>query len=411
MKTLYLDCSMGAAGDMLMAALLELYPDRDKFLLTINEALSGKAHVVALSDTKCGISGTHISVLIDGQEEGEEHHHHDHVHHYHHHEHDHHHHGQHHHTGIKEIYELIDGFALPAKVKQDAKDVYQIIAEAEAQVHGRDMEHVHFHEVGSIDALADVLGVCMLMNELAPEKVYASPVHVGSGTVKCAHGILPVPAPATELILRGIPIYSGNIKSELCTPTGAALLKYYVNQFCPMPVMRVSKSGNGTGKKDFEAANIVRALLGETDEGSEVILELKCNLDDMEPEALAFALDRLFKLGALDVYFTNIGMKKCRPAVMLTCMCREADRENIIKGIFKHTTTLGIREYVCNRYTLKHEIYREDTPYGSVRIKKSCGWGVYREKYEYEDMASIAGENGLSLAETKAIIDENRKNF
>lgn len=401
MKTLYLDCSMGAAGDMLMAALLELHPDRNAFLNIINEVLAGKAVVSASPDKKCGISGTHVSVLIDGQEEGEKHEH-SHQHHEHHH---------HHHTGIKEIYGLIDGFSLPEKVKQDAKNVYRILAEAESRVHSQDMEHIHFHEVGSMDALADVLGVCILMNELAPERVYASPVHVGSGTVRCAHGILPVPAPAAELILRGIPIYSENIKGELCTPTGAALLKYYVDQFCPMPVMRVSKSGNGTGRKDFEAANIVRAMLGETDEGREKILELKCNLDDMIPEALGFAMDRLFALGALDVYFTNIGMKKCRPAVMLTCMCREDHREAIIKGIFKHTTTLGIREYVCNRYTIEHEILRQETPYGSVRIKKASGRGVCREKYEYEDMARIAGENGLSLAETEAIINENRQNI
>lgn len=383
MKTLYIDCAMGCAGDMLTAALLELHPDRDGFIARMNDALGGKAVLSAKPDRKCGVMGTHVTVLINGDEEGEPERHH------------------HHHTSVAEITEFIDTVPLADEVKDNAKAVYTHIAEAESRVHGHPIENIHFHEVGSLDALADVLSVCELMHELAPDKVLASPVNVGSGFVKCAHGVLPVPAPATELILRGVPIYSGQIKSELCTPTGAALLKHFAEAFVPMPVLRVERVGYGTGKKDFEAANVVRVLLGETDEQKERIIELVCNLDDMTPEELGFAMDELFRLGALDVYFTSIGMKKSRPGVMLTCMCRSDKRDEMLRCIFKHTTTLGVREYVCNRYNLTRSIDTVQTEYGAVRIKKAEGYGVKRSKPEYDDLAKLARENDTTIAEIR----------
>lgn len=383
MKTLYIDCAMGCAGDMLTAALLELHPDRDGFIARMNDALGGKAVLSAKPDRKCGVMGTHVTVLINGDEEGEPERHH------------------HHHTSVAEITEFIDTVPLADEVKDNAKAVYTHIAEAESRVHGHPIENIHFHEVGSLDALADVLSVCELMHELAPDKVLASPVNVGSGFVKCAHGVLPVPAPATELILRGVPIYSGQIKSELCTPTGAALLKHFAEAFVPMPVLRVERAGCGTGKKNFETANVVRVLLGETDEQKERIIELVCNLDDMTPEELGFTMEELFRLGALDVYFTNIGMKKSRPGVMLTCMCRSDKRDEMLRCIFKHTTTLGVREYVCNRYNLTRSIDTVQTEYGAVRIKKAEGYGVKRSKAEYDDLAKLARENDTTIAEIR----------
>ncbi len=383
MKTLYIDCAMGCAGDMLTAALLELHPDRDGFIARMNDALGGKAVLSAKPDRKCGVMGTHVTVLINGDEEGEPERHH------------------HHHTSVAEITEFIDTVPLADEVKDNAKAVYTHIAEAESRVHGHPIENIHFHEVGSLDALADVLSVCELMHELAPDKVLASPVNVGSGFVKCAHGVLPVPAPATELILRGVPIYSGQIKSELCTPTGAALLKHFAEAFVPMPVLRVERVGCGTGKKNFETANVVRVLLGETDEQKERIIELACNLDDMTPEELGFTMEELFRLGALDVYFTNIGMKKSRPGVMLTCMCRSDKRDEMLRCIFKHTTTLGVREYVCNRYNLTRSIDTVQTEYGAVRIKKAEGYGVKRSKAEYDDLAKLARENDTTIAEIR----------
>ena len=248
-----------------------------------------------------------------------------------------------------------------------------------------------------MDAIADVTAVCYLMDKLKADKVVASPVHVGSGTVKCAHGLLPVPAPATANILTGIPIYGGAIKGELCTPTGAALLKHFVEKFGDMPAMAVSKIGYGMGKKDFEAPNCVRAMLGESEDQAERILELSCNLDDMTGEAIGFAMEVLLEAGALDVFTTAIGMKKSRPGIMLTILCPGEDKEKLLPLIFKHTTTLGIREKVCNRYTLTRRTDIVQTPYGPVRKKIATGYGVERSKYEYEDLAKLARENGLPL--------------
>lgn len=384
MRTLYIDCSMGCAGDMLTAALLELHPDKDDFLRRMNAALGGKAVLSASPDSKCGLRGTHVTVLINGDEEGEATRHH------------------HEHTSISEILSFIDSVPLEVKVREDAKKVYSLIAEAESRVHGHPIENVHFHEVGSLDALADVLSVCTLMHELAPERILASEVNVGSGTVRCAHGVLPVPAPATELILRGVPIYSGKIKSELCTPTGAALLKYFVWKFGAMPTMQIENAGCGTGKKDFECANVVRAFIGETANDGEEIIELACNLDDMTPEELSFAMEELFTLGALDVYFTSIGMKKSRPGVKLTCMCRERQRKQILECIFKHTTTLGVREYVCKRYELGRSEKTVRTQDGEVRVKTSSGYGAVREKAEYEDLAALARKSGKTIAQIRS---------
>lgn len=384
MRTLYIDCSMGCAGDMLTAALLELHPDKDDFLRRMNAALGGKAVLTAAPDSKCGLRGTHVTVLINGDEEGEKTHHH------------------HEHTSITEIMAFIDLVPLDEAIRVNAKKVYSIIAEAESRVHGHPMENVHFHEVGSLDALADVLSVCALMHELAPERILASEVNVGSGTVRCAHGVLPVPAPATELILRGVPIYSGQIKSELCTPTGAALLKYFVRKFGAMPTMQIENAGCGTGKKDFECANVVRAFIGETTDEGDRIIELACNLDDMTPEELSFAMEELFTLGALDVYFTSIGMKKSRPGVKLTCMCRERQRKQMLECIFKHTTTLGVREYVCKRYELGRSEKTVRTQDGEVRVKTSSGYGAVREKAEYEDLAALARKSGKTIAQIRS---------
>lgn len=384
MRTLYIDCSMGCAGDMLTAALLELHPDKDDFLRRMNAALGGKAVLSASPDSKCGLRGTHVTVLINGDEEGEATRHH------------------HEHTSISEILSFIDSVPLEVKVREDAKKVYSLIAEAESRVHGHPIENVHFHEVGSLDALADVLSVCTLMHELAPERILASEVNVGSGTVRCAHGVLPVPAPATELILRGVPIYSGKIKSELCTPTGAALLKYFVWKFGAMPTMQIENAGCGTGKKDFECANVVRAFIGETANDGEEIIELACNLDDMTPEELSFAMEELFTLGALDVYFTSIGMKKSRPGVKLTCMCRERQRKQMLECIFKHTTTLGVREYVCKRYELGRSEKTVRTQDGEVRVKTSSGYGAVCEKAEYEDLAALARKSGKTIAQIRS---------
>lgn len=400
MKVIYLDCSMGAAGDMLMAALYELLDDKQTFLDTMRGLGLPGIEISADPAVKCGITGTHMKVLVRGSEELDALH--DHLHeHAHEHSHDHEH---HHHTGLHEIEHLLSHLDLPQTVRDDALAVYHRIAEAESKVHGRPVDQIHFHEVGTLDALADVVGVCLLMHLLAPEKVYASSVHVGCGQVKCAHGILPVPAPATTLLLSGVPIYGGAIQGELCTPTGAALLTHFVTKFGELPAMRLLKSGYGMGTKDFPAANCVRAMLGEMDAPTEEILELSCNLDDCTGEAIGFAMERLLDAGALDVYWTSVGMKKNRPGILLTCMCRPLDREKMVELLFRHTTTLGVRESAFRRYTLSRESKTIQTPDGDIRVKVSTGYGVTREKPEFEDLAKIARKTGKSFSELQKSI-------
>ena len=453
MRTIYFDCSMGAAGDMLTAALLELHPDPAGFAARLNALGIPGVEFRAEPSVKCGIQGTHMRVTVHGEEEHEHHHHHEadrdaphppasqapspegegfgpeHHHHEqeHHHEHEHEHHHDHHHEHGHEHHDLHgiehlvrDHLALPEAVKADVLAVYGLIAAAESKVHGVPVEEIHFHEVGSLDAVADVTAVCLLLRELAPDQVLASPVHVGSGQVRCAHGLMPVPAPATAELLKDVPIYGGAIQGELCTPTGAALLKHYVNCFGPMPPLRVAKVGYGMGTKDFPAANCVRALLGETEEqaaggrslsaptaadGAEDVLELRCNLDDMTAEDLAFAAERLLEAGALDVWTQAIGMKKSRPGTMLCVLCKPSDREALISLLFRHTTTLGVRETALRRTVLDRRVETVQTQFGPVSRKIAEGCGVRREKYEYEDLARIAREKGLSLDEIRTALD------
>ena len=401
MKTLYLDCGMGAAGDMLSAALLELHPEPEQFVKRLNRLGIPKVEFQAEPAVKCGITGTHITVKVDGMEEVSTDHHEE-AHHYEHHYGEHIHHHDHH--NMQSITAIVGNLDIPEEVKKDILAVYDLIAQAESHVHGRPVDEIHFHEVGSMDAVADVTAVCLLMYELKPERVVASPVHVGSGHVHCAHGILPVPAPATAWILQDIPTYGGKVRGELCTPTGAALLKYFVQEFGSQPPMRVEGIGYGCGQKEFEVANCVRAMCGETADNQDYIVELRCNLDDMTPEAVGFAMEELFAAGALDVYTTAVGMKKNRPGILLTCMCKEKQREEMIRLLFLHTTTLGVRESVCNRYTLKRTMKTETTVYGNVRIKEVSGWGIKRQKAEYEDLARIAREQEMPIAQVRECV-------
>ena len=378
MRTIYLDCGMGAAGDMLTAALLELMPNQDAFVEELNGLGIPGIRFTAEKCEKCGILGTHMKVTVHGEEEDSHHHHHGH---------------------LADIRGIVSGLPLPTMVKLDILAVYEEIAQAESHVHGVPVEHIHFHEVGTMDAIADVTAVCLLLHRLAPDKIIASPVHVGSGQVRCAHGILPVPAPATAYLLRGIPIYGGSIDGELCTPTGAALLKHFATEFGQMPVMKVQAIGYGMGRKDFPRANCVRALLGETEAPIDAIVELRCNVDDMTGEAIGFALEQLLGSGALDAFTVPVGMKKSRPGVLITVLCREEKKEAMVHLLLKHTTTLGVREFPCRRYALSRTMEVVNTPFGPVRKKVSSGYGVRREKLEYDDLAKIAKEQNISLAE------------
>ena len=306
-----------------------------------------------------------------------------------------------------EIETVIGGLAVSDQVKENAKAVYRIIARAESQVHGQPVSSIHFHEVGTLDAVADVVGVCLLMEEIGAEEIAASPVHVGSGHVHCMHGILPVPAPATALILEGVPTYGGRVQGELCTPTGAALLKHFVTRFGDQPVMTTKAIGYGMGKKDFERANCLRAFLGESEGMREEISKLECNLDDMTGEDIAFACEQLFKAGARDVYTQSIGMKKGRPGVLLSVICLPDQADGLAALIMRHTSTLGVRRQDMSRYILNRQMETRETAYGPVRVKRAFGMGAEKEKPEYEDLAALAEKNGASLNEIRKAV-ENR---
>ncbi len=448
MKLLYLDCGMGAAGDMLGAALAELLPNdaRDAFTSELNAAGIPGVHVSLDPSVKCGITGTHLTVTVNGTEEkeGGHSHSHEHSHHDHQHSHSHGHHHDHSHRSLHDIHHIIDDLKLPEAVRTDILAVYRLIAEAESKAHDKPVSEIHFHEVGTMDAIADIASVCLLLHKLAPDQIIASPIHVGSGQVKCAHGILPVPAPATAYILKDIPIYSGSIQGELCTPTGAALLKHFVTCFDQMPLMTLASTGYGMGTKDFPAANCVRAILGKSfaenqdailgesfaENQPETICELSCNVDDMTGEDIAFAIETFLQNGALDAFTVPCTMKKGRPGVLVTVLCKDPDQKQMTRLILQHTTTLGVRSAIKKRWVLSRtesetvipndvlaDVTAPDMPAESkaqelkttgndctIRSKTSTGFGITRNKYEHDDLEKIARTYGLTLAQVRALL-------
>lgn len=393
MRTLYFECAMGAAGDMLMGALYELCPEKERFLADMNALLPG-VRLEAEAVRRQGIAGTHMRVVVHGQEEGHDHHH-GHYHEHHHHE----------HHSLADIEAMIDGFPLPQAVRESAKGTYGLIAQAESEAHGVDVGEVHFHEVGALDAVVDVTGVCYLLHLLSPEAVCASTVTVGSGTVHTAHGLLPVPAPATARLLTGTPVTAGDIEAEMCTPTGAALLRTFAGSFGPMPDGTVLGCGYGCGTKDFHRANCLRAFLLDTAEASEGpndrIVELKANIDDMTGEDMGFAMERLLEAGAVDVSYAPIYMKKNRPGVVLTCLCRPGDADRLAREILRHTSTFGVRRTDCPRYAMSVSSEEVETVCGPVPRKTGIGYGLVKSKPEYEAMAEAARMQGVPLAEVR----------
>jgi len=398
MKTLYVDCGMGAAGDMLAAALLELTPDPDASVAMLNAmGVPGVAYAREVT-SRGGIAATRLVVAVHGDEECSHHHGHDH----HEHAHDHH----HVHRSLDDMLRIVDGLALPESTKKDAAAVYRLIAEAEGKAHGRPAGEVHFHEVGAMDAVADIAAVCRLLHEIGPVEVVASPVNLGGGTVRCAHGVLPVPAPATAALLEGLPSYGDeNVRLELCTPTGAALLRHFAKRFGSQPPMRTSRAGHGAGGRDIEGrANMTRCFLGEGgNAGGDEVVEIVCNIDDMTGEDLAFACERLFDAGALDVATVPAIMKKGRPGSILVALCGLDRRDAVTEALFKHTTTLGARERICRRSVLPRSEDALSTSDGFVvRRKTAAAPGGARSKLEHDDLAALALAKGISLREARA---------
>lgn len=392
MKTLFLECNMGAAGDMLMAALWELTEDKETALECIHSIDLPHTSISFDNTVTCGISCTKAHVVIAGEEES-----HNHIHN-----------APHHHFTLSDVYEIIDRLNISDNVKERSKSVYNTIAAAESKVHNIDVSMIHFHELGMLDAIADVVICCFLIEGLNVDKIVVSPINVGSGTVRCAHGLVPVPAPATAQILIGIPYYKSNIGGELCTPTGAAILKIFADDFSDMPEMTVKSIGYGAGSKEFEQANCIRAFLGEMENNSsDEVIEFVCNVDDMTAEELSFACEKLFFSDALDVYTQPAYMKKGRLGTVITVLCREENKKNIIKCIFKYTSTIGIREHICKRYVLNRKEELIKSPLGEIRAKCSSGFGADKIKYEFDDLKRIADEKNMSVFEVKKLLENN----
>ncbi len=415
MKVLFFDCSMGVSGDMLLSSLIGLFDDKEEVLKNLN-SIGVPDTVYSLSRVKkCGIGGNKVSVRVHGEEEGghgdgslspfgetqketENRPHvsqnHPHV---------------SHGRSIKKISEIVGDLNLSDAVKEDVLKVYGLIAEAESRVHGEEVSEIHFHELGNLDAVADIAGVSYLLSLLSPERIVSGPLNLGSGTVKCAHGILSVPAPAVSELIQGMETYSDGIQGELTTPTGAALIKYFADSFGSFPLMKVTAKGTGMGTKDFERPNCLTVFFGEvTTSGTgalrDRVVEMTFNVDDMTPEETGFATEVLLSEGALDVYTVPAGMKKNRPGLEITLLCKEEDRARFETLIFKNTSTIGIRESVRERAVLKRDEEEVKTSFGPVRIKRSEGEGIVREKIEYEDASRIAREQGTGLREAKELI-------
>lgn len=409
MKILYYDAFAGISGDMNLAALIDLGVDPDHLRAELGKlGLDEEFGLDVRADSRCGIHGTRVDVRLHPHR-----HDHDGAGHAHGHGHDHGGHGHHHaHRGLADITAIIGQSALDRAVKDTSLALFRLVAEAEAQVHGTTVDKVHFHEVGATDSIVDLVGAAICLESLGVDAVWASPVELGAGTVRCAHGVMPVPAPATEAILHGVPTTRGGTPHEATTPTGAALLAGLAGRFVASPAMTVLRTGYGIGHRETqELPNVLRVHLAEVEPATTTKAApnqarlLQCNIDDMTAEALGEAMDLLMEHGAMDVHFTPIVMKKSRPATSLTLLCGAADEERFKELLFRHTTTLGVKSLAVEKTELERKFERLDTPLGSVTMKHALRDGrLLRSKPEFEDCRALARKHGLPLAEVYALV-------
>ncbi|MSO46248.1 MAG: nickel pincer cofactor biosynthesis protein LarC [Acidobacteria bacterium] len=410
MKILYFDCFSGAAGDMILGALLDAGLPLDDLRRALGSLAIDRDTVWTERVTRAGVTATKFHVR--GEEPPADHAHdhegghaHDHEHH---HPHTHPHEERHHHAHrtIAEIGRLIDGSALSLAGKTRAKELFGKLGEAEAAIHGTTIEKVHLHEVGALDSIIDIVGVVYALEAFEIERVVSSPLNVGSGTIRSAHGLYPVPAPATTRLLEGAPIYSGPQTAELVTPTGALLVTAYAQSYGPVPAMRLKKIGYGAGSRDFkDTPNVLRVLIGEADSTapSHSVVVIEAEIDDMNPQIFGILMDRLLAGGALDVFYTSIQMKKNRPGTLLSIIAAPDARERLTAIVFRETTTIGVRYREMTRECLDRETVTVDTPCGAVRIKVARRNGeVLNASPEFEDCARIAAETGRPVKDVHA---------
>ena len=403
MKTLYLDCFAGIAGDMFIGALLNLVPDKKILVDGIKKIYAlnpDEYELVIENSSKNGLAGINFDVILKDHE----HEHHEHEHHEHEHEH-------HHHRHLSDIEEMIISSGLSERVKRETLRAFSILAEAEAHVHGTTPDKIHFHEVGAVDSIIDIAGAFILMEALNFPRVLCSNINVGSGTVKCAHGILPVPTPATEFLLRGLPIFSDGEPMERTTPTGALLAKILADGFCTIPDGKILASGFGFGNREsHEMPNALRALLIET--GSEYngfvrekLSLIECNIDDMNPQDYEPVCEKLFASGALDVWTENIHMKKNRPAIKFCCLSTPENTLKLSAIILKNTTSQGVRIEEFDRVRLNWKLEEIETPLGKIHIKiTDLNGETVRKIPEYEDLKTLAEFHNVSMWEIRNLI-------
>ena len=395
MKTLYFGCSSGISGNMTLGALLEIVGD-ENYLLGELKKLNVDGYKIEISKkVKNGITGTYVDVILEHEQ-----HHHDHEHtHVHEHEHEHHHH--HEHRNLYDVNNIIDNSSLDENTKALAKRIFLKVAKAESKVHNKPLDEVHFHEVGAIDSIVDIVGTAILINKINPDKVIASVVNDGYGFIECAHGTMAVPVPATSEIFAAsnVKFRQIDIDTELVTPTGAAIIAELAEDFTTLPAMVTEKIGWGTGSKDLKIPNVLKVYYGEIQEENQNFVVMETNVDDCSGEILGYTSEKLFANGALDVFYTPIFMKKNRPAYRLSVACRKEDMFKLQNIIFKETTTIGIRYRFESRTELGREFVEIDTKYGKIRAKKVTNNSETYVYPEYESMKKIAEENNIPLKE------------
>jgi uncharacterized protein (TIGR00299 family) protein len=393
-RTLYLDCFAGASGDMFIGTLLDCGLDFD-FLRTELGKLGVGGYELALNRVdRSGISSLKFDVHI--HKEGHSHHH------------DHHHHHDHAHRSLSEIKKIIAASQLSEEIKERSQAIFQRIGEAEARIHNVPIDSVHFHEVGAIDSIVDIVGSAIGLEALQIARVISSPLHVGSGTFTCAHGTYPVPGPATAEILRGVPIYSKEIEGELVTPTGAAIISTIASSYGPMPMMKVELIGYGAGTRTYpKFPNVLRAIIGELEDDADqtpaTVVVIEANIDDLNSQVFGYLMEKVLEAGALDIFYTPVQMKKNRPGVLVTLLCAPEDRERMIEIVFRETTTLGVRYRNEQREILRREFVSVETPYGSIRIKVSRARDgcILNYSPEFDDCRAAAERHEVGLRDVQ----------
>lgn len=386
MKILYLDTSWGISGDMTIAAMLDLGLPFDMLKENIAKLGIGRYHLGQEEIIRGGLRAKRFIVDIEDHDS---------------------HHGHDHHRDLKEILSIIDSSKLTDKIKNKAADMFRLLAQTEANVHGKKIEEVHFHEVGAVDSIIDIAGACIAFDYFSPDKVFCTKINLGGGFVNTAHGKLAVPPPAVAELSKGLPVFSDGTDSELTTPTGALILRSFVTDFKPMPAMRLIRTGCGAGTKELQGkANMLRILLGESDDeaeyGAEKITILETEIDDMPAENFGHLMEQLFALPVLDVFFTPVQMKKNRPGTLITVLIEPDKAKRTAEFILKNTTTFGVRYYEALRLILDRKIESVETEYGPIRIKiGTLGQNIKKISPEFEDCRKAALEHGVSLNEVQ----------